>query len=318
MTKFWLILGIVLVIVGLIVFAGIMSAYNWDFTRLSTEQYETNTYDIKEKITGISINTNTADVVFVPTDDGTAKVVCYESVNLKHSVSVSEDTLNVTPVDQRKWYEYIGISFNTPKITVYMPKGEYASLSVKSSTGDVEIPDGFKFRNVDITESTGDVTSFATASGFVKIKTSTGDIKIENITASEIDFAVTTGKVTVTDVNCSGEINVKVSTGKAVLSDVKCENLTSSGSTGKLSLKDVIVSEKLSVKRSTGDVKLDRCDAGEVNITTDTGDIRGTLLSDKVFIAKSDTGKVNVPKTVVGGRCELTTDTGNIIIDIVK
>ena len=38
----------------------------------------------------------------------------------------------------------------------------------------------------------------------------------------------------------------------------------------------------------------------------------GMLTCDKVFIVKTDTGHVNVPKTIVGGRCEITTDTGDV------
>ena len=58
------------------------------------------------------------------------------------------------------------------------------------------------------------------------------------------------------------------------------------------------------------------CDAAEIYVETDTGDVKGTLLSDKVYIVFTDTGKINVPKAVTGGRCEISTDTGNIKIEI--
>ena len=49
---------------------------------------------------------------------------------------------------------------------------------------------------------------------------------------------------------------------------------------------------------------------------TNTGNITGTLVTDKVFLAHTDTGRIRVPTTTTGGRCELTTDTGNILLDI--
>ena len=52
------------------------------------------------------------------------------------------------------------------------------------------------------------------------------------------------------------------------------------------------------------------------DITTDTGNVKGSLLSEKVFIVSTDTGKKQVPNTITGGRCEITTDTGDIIISI--
>ena len=58
------------------------------------------------------------------------------------------------------------------------------------------------------------------------------------------------------------------------------------------------------------------CDAGELHVKTDTGDVTGSLLSDKIFFAESDVGSVDVPKTTTGGVCEIQTNTGNIAITI--
>ena len=107
-----------------------------------------------------------------------------------------------------------------------------------------------------------------------------------------------------------------MSTGKAYLSDIACKNLTSTGSTGDISLKNVVSTGKISIERNTGDVTLEASDAIEIFITTETGDVKGSLLTDKVFITKTDTGRIDVPNSITGGRCEITTDTGNIKISI--
>ena len=79
---------------------------------------------------------------------------------------------------------------------------------------------------------------------------------------------------------------------------------------------NVIANERFSIERSTGDVRFEACDAAELTVTTDTGDVRGTLRSDKIFFAKTDTGHVEVPQSMTGGKCEITTDTGDIRIEI--
>lgn len=81
-------------------------------------------------------------------------------------------------------------------------------------------------------------------------------------------------------------------------------------------MKDVIASGSLTDNRTTGDVKLDGCDAGEINISVTTGSITGTLLTTKVFSAESNTGRVTVPKNTEGGRCKLSATTGSIKIEI--
>ena len=315
-TKVWLIIASSLVLIGCIIFGGVMTMLKWDFTKLSTGKYETNDYEIAEKLNNISIVTDTADILFVPSENSKASVVCHELKNAKHLVKVQNGKLVIEIVDTRKWYEHIGINFGTPKITVYIPQGEYGALFVKSSTGNVEIPKDFKFESIDISESTGNVTNYASALEKIIIKTSTGNIRVENVSAGTLDLSVSTGGITVSNVTCEGDVTVGVSTGKTHLTDIVCKSVLSNGSTGDITLNNVIAAEKISIKRSTGDVKLDRSDAAELFVETDTGDVTGTLLSDKVFVVETDTGSVDVPKTITGGKCEIITSTGDINISV--
>lgn len=315
-TKVWLIIAASLVLAGCIILAGVMSTLGWDFTKLSTVKYKTNTYEISEAFDGISVKTDTADIVFALSDDGKCRVECYEEENARHSVAVGESMLAIELMDERSVYDHIGINFDSPKITVYLPNEEYTSILIDESTGDIEIPKDFNFEDADISLSTGDVVFCASASKSIRIKTSTGSIRVENISAGSLDLSVTTGKVTAAGVDCEGELTVSVSTGKAYLADIACKNLASSGNTGDISLKNVIAAERFSINRSTGGVKFDGCDAAEIFVKTGTGDVVGSLLTDKVFITETSTGKIDVPKTTTGGRCEIITSTGDIKIEM--
>ena len=293
-----------------------MTMYKWDFKKLSTVKYETNSYEINESYQNISVCTDTADVVLVPSEGKKSEVVCYEHKHVKHSVSVKDDTLVIEAVDTRKWYEYIGIDFSVPKITIYIPQAECGALSIKTDTGAVKVPESFKFKSAEITVCTGDVTNKASVSEDLRIMTSTGDICVQNISVRNVELSVSTGKIAARSVTCNGDIGIEVSTGDALLADVSCKNLSSRGSTGDLSMEHVVAADRLSIERNTGDINFDSCDAADIFMKTSTGKIAGSLLSDKVFITHSDTGSIDVPKTITGGRCELTTDTGNIKIEI--
>ena len=63
-----------------------------------------------------------------------------------------------------------------------------------------------------------------------------------------------------------------------------------------------------------GDVEFNGCDADEIYVKTNAGNVTGSFLSNKVFIVDTDTGSVDVPKTETGGRCEINTHTGDIKI----
>lgn len=331
----WLSIAASLVFVGSIIFVGVMTTFGWDFMKLSTNQYDTVDYEINEEFSNISIDVDTTDVKFVSSGDGKCSVECYETEKMRHSVKVVDGVLKIENNDTRKWYEFIGINSGSPKITVSLPAGEYGALSVKSHTGDVEISREFNFESIDILENTGDVASFASVSGGIKIATDTGRVCVENASAASLMIETSTGSVKLSDVTCEGDIEVVVSTGKASLSRVSCKSLISKGSTGDLELNGVVASERFSIERSTGDVELkasraetllietntgdvelEGSDASEIFIKTDTGDVEGTLLTEKVFITKTDTGRVRVPNSITGGRCEITTDTGDIEISI--
>ena len=295
-TKVWLLIATFCVLAGCILFVGVMTSINWDFLRLSTTVYETNIHEISQDFDRISMNTDTADIVFLLSNDGRCSVECYEEENAKHSVTVKGGVLKIEQIGDHS-IGYIGLNFDSPKITVYLPKAEYASLLIQENTGDIEISKDFLFQNVDISSSTG-------------------DIRVENLSAGALDLTVSTGDITVSGVRCEGSVTVSVSTGDAFLTDLECQNLISTGNTGDISLKNVVAAARLYIARSSGDVQFDGSDAGEIYVITDTGDVTGTLLTDKQFIARSDTGMVRVPHTVTGGRCQVTTDTGDIRLEI--
>lgn len=315
-TKVWLIIAGSLVLIGCILFAIVMSVLEWDVTKLSTVKYETNIYEVSGEFSDISLISDTSDIIFASSDNGKCRVECYEEENAKHSVTIKDDVLVVKINNQKSWYDYIGFSLDSPRVTVYLPKTEYNALFIRESTGNIEIPKDYSFENADISSSTGHVNFYAFVSKLLKIKTSTGNICVGNNSVGSLSLSVTTGKVTVSNVTCDGNITVGVSTGNAYLTDVICESVTSIGSTGNITLSNVISTGKISIERSTGDVKFDSSDAAEIFVKTDTGDVTGSLLTDKIFITQTDTGNIDVPKTVTGGKCEINTDTGDVEIKI--
>lgn len=276
-TKIWLVLASFLTIIGLTMFAFAMTKYNWDFKKLSTEKYKTTTHQISEDFENISINTDTVDIIFVLSNDKECKIECFESEKSSHIVTAKDNTLTIENANNQHWYDNIGINFNSPKITVYLPKTEYVSLSIKEHTGDILLPKDFKFYSADILTSTGDIEFLATVLNQVKIDTDTGDISVKDSKAKALDISTSTGDVT---------------------------------------LSNVIARDKFNIETDTGDVKFERSDADEIFVETDTGSVKGSLLTEKIFITSTDTGRVDVPKTISGGKCEITTDTGDIKITI--
>ena len=312
-----LIIAIVLLIIGGAIFLSAYFATGRDLSKLSIEKCVTNEYTLAEEFQNIELSTKESDVAFFPSTDGTTRVVCKEKEHVKHSVTVEEGTLKITAKNTEKWYERFTL-FGGPSlyVKIYLPVGVYGTLSIKASTGDVDLPEGFSFESVYVKASTGDVKCASSSAGDITIKTSTGNIVLANIASERVDLAASTGDIKVTNLACVGDLSAKVSTGKVRMDSVTCKNATIGASTGNVIMKNVIASEMMSIKTSTGDVSFDHSDAGEISVKVDTGDVKGSLRSAKVFIVRSDTGRINVPESLTGGKCKIETDTGDIKITI--
>ena len=321
-TKRLLLAALILIVLGIGVFAGCFSVLGFDTGKLGAGAFETNTHAVDEAFESISVRMDTADLTLVPSEDGTCRVTCKEYEKLRHDVRVENGVLVIEATDTQTWFEKatssIGLfsGFHSPSVTVCLPAQDYERLQVQLSTGDVKIPADFRFGTLTVKGSTGDVSCGASVEGRLEISVSTGSILAEGLTASEASLRTSTGRVTLRDTTVEGALQIRTSTGGAALTDVNCGSLKIECSTGSIRLKNVLAEDKLEAETDTGDIRLDSCDAGSLSLETDTGDVTGSLRTEKVFYTSTDTGSVDVPRTVSGGLCEIDTDTGDIHITI--
>ena len=312
-----LLLGGILVVVGVLLLGAAFVMSGFDLSGLDTAAYETKTYAVSEAVTTLEIQTDEADIALRPSDDGTLRVDCVARQKVDYTVLAEQGTLRVTAVDRRAWYDHLSLfSVRSQSVTVYLPNDSYEALTVRTDTGDVSVPDDFSFGTAEIAAGTGEIDFEASVERGLCIRTSTGDIRLVGVRAGQIELSATTGDIVANNVDCTGTLSVILSTGELSLTDVSCAALVSSGSTGEAKLKNVIALERFEIERDTGDVRFERCDAGQITVKTSTGDVSGTLRTEKVFITKSSTGDIRVPDTVSGGRCEITTSTGDIRIEL--
>ena len=322
MRKLFMLAATALTVGGLFLMGGSFAASGFSLSKFNTEKVEQNRYTVSEAFQNIEIHSDEARITFEliehPEESGlTAEINCTEREKTKHHVSVEDNTLKITLKDERKWYERVSFGI-TPQITmtVGLTQEQFDALKIDSDTGDVTIPDSFRFGSAEISEDTGSVDYSADVSGALHIKTDTGRIQLRDLSAQQIDLRVSTGKITVESVRCEDAVSVNVSTGRTELTDLSCGSLISGGSTGKLTMKNVTASGDMQIERSTGDVRFESCDAENITVKTSTGDVTGTLRSGKIFSAGTSTGSVHVPDSTAGGKCELRTNTGDIEIQL--
>lgn len=330
-----IIVAICLIVAGIAsVCAGfVMADFSWN--GFSSEKFEEVTHTVDGNFDHLLIATDIHNITLAPSSDQSCRIVGSESRNFKIEYEIEGNTLVVKAVDERQWYEYIGMFLGEAEMTLYLPKTAYISLTAASDTGDIIIPESFSFTGASMATSTGAIVFGAAVEQELALASDTGSISVSKQKLSRLDVEVSTGKITLENIEAENDVRAKASTGRVELHDIKCNSLNAEASTGSITLKNVIAENKIKVKASTGRVTLTSClsnslnietstgdvnlyasDAENIEIDTDTGNVEGSILTSKIFTTETDTGRVRVPQSTEGGTCKIRTDTGDITITI--
>ena len=275
------------------------------FTNNSLTKEVTKEHFPEESFSKIDIDVVTADITFKPAEDDKAKVVSVEKEKIHHTVKVSSDTLVIREEDERKFYEKWFGFIGRMKLTVYLPESTYSDLKIKVVTGDTLIEDAFNFDKQ-------------------YIHSTTGDIKLSNITGNSADFHITTGGVTLNNYKVTGELNAHTTTGDFKFNDVTCAKAILDTTSGDFNLNSLIVNGDFNAERYNLDVSgtsseiiFKNCDAHNIKFKTVTGDIKGNLLTSKSFDAETTTGHSIVDNDRnATDKCYARTTTGDIDISV--
>ncbi len=274
------------------------------------------TITFKGGFSDIEIRGESSDVRFYKTNERTGKVVWSGPKSMKLTVDTRNGRLTIREKHKRFWFLRAGISFKPSEMLIYLPENSYRDLEIHTDTASAGIPAEFSFKNAIIRTDTGAVEFQAKVSKKLEIHTDTGSISASRVSPEEFTAESDTGGITLNNIRAGKDLRAETDTGRIRITDVRCEDINVNSDTGSITLTDVIAADEMDIENDTGSVRLDRCDAASISVETDTGTISGTLLSDKVFRAKSGTGHVSVPDTVTGGPCVLKSDTGSIEISV--
>ncbi|MBQ7337083.1 MAG: DUF4097 family beta strand repeat protein [Clostridia bacterium] len=314
--KIMMIVALALILAGGVLLLGGCVIFGAESFEHGAQEYREKTYDMTEQsFENIWVQTNVADVSLLPSTDDHCRVVCYESNKMYHTVEVKNGTLVIRAVDSRKWYDHIGLIFEDMKVTIYLPASDYATLQVDTDTGKITVPSGFAFSSVTLESDTGAVEFGATSRGTMHLCTDTGAIRMSDAAAQRLQVESDTGSIRAERLTVTETMVLESDTGSIELHTVQAAALQVSSDTSAVRMEDVIIAGNLSIETHTGGIELRDSDAQTLHIESTTGSVYASLLTPKICYASSDTGKVDVPQSYEGGRCEVETDTGSIYIE---
>lgn len=294
-----LIIASVCIVLGIVIAAGAVAASGFRIKNMNTGKYETKTHYVSESFDRIDVETVDADVYIMPYDGDEARVECLSGERVTYSVEVENGVLRIERHDDTQWWEHIGffISFPSFHVKVYLPEKNYEYLTATTVSGDIFIESPVQIGEVQLKTVSGDIASNASVTESFKASTTSGELRLSNVTGKGVTFQTT-----------SGDIN---------FSDMNVESIEALSVSGDMNFISVTANEDFDIKTTSGDIKFRGCDGGDISVKTVSGDVEGSFLTDKVFDVHTTSGDIRVPQSTASApRCVINTISGDVSIKI--
>lgn len=295
-----LVISVCLIGVGLVL--GFIGYFSGGAPLFRNEETAERELVIDDAFSNIAIDCVRSKVVLLPAEDGVCRIVADESESCKITAEVRGGTLNIEQKVKTKWnFSCIGFDFTAfkpYKLNVYLPESEYRELTVSSISGGIEAKSGLSFMNAALTTVSGGIEFHASVRSSASFESTSGGIEAGGFECELLKADCTSGGIRISNVSCGA-------------ADIDCTS-------GGITLTRVIASGELRIETMSGGITFDCCDGGSIRAEAASGSIKGSLLSPKVFKARSGSGKISVPADGEGGVCELETASGSISITIAE
>lgn len=269
------------------------------------------TYPLSEDFENIRIESLVSSVQFQATDEGTCRVEFSGDSRLAHSVRIEDDTLVVVESAKK-----LPVNLKASRLTVYLSRPEYEDLEFTGDAAGIDVTLDFSFDDATLSADAGDIAVRGQVRGDLTATTDAGQIMLGRCTPETAKLKTDSGNILLHATAVSDALSLETDVGTVHISYTRCGSLEAKNNVGDITLDNVLCEETMDVSGNVGSITLVSCDAASMRFETDTGDITGTVLTPKVFTAKSNMGTVNVPDTTQGGECSLKTDMGRIDISI--
>ena len=343
--KIFVILGLILLVAGVAVFVGGMTAGGWDFSILNTVRYTQKSYDAEGAVTSVHIEYSDASIYAEYSETAETVHIDYpvrlnERGEETAQIEITEKDGALTVVEHVDWQDSlfqwdidlfqwdIDLDFGDDSartVRVVLPAGQNIALDLYTQNGSVSLnADGEALPSLDLHSNNGSIS----VSGTLTV-------------AEDAAFQTDNGSVNVSGVSAAGDLTLRTSNGSMRAENISADSLEARSSNGSLRLADIAAADSLTAKTAHGSVELfgnvtakmltvstsagdiamhdGMIDAQEIAMTTELGSIEAEgsafagAQSDYTVLVSTGLGESNVSDSVGGNRkLTLSTGTGDI------
>lgn len=255
-----LIIAVVILTIGLI---GIGLTYKnagtsiFSFNTVTIEQEKlVNGKDFKE----FMIDTASTDVSVTQNEGEDIIIRLDGSVSKKlkdnYSIVVEEngDQLRIYTKAKNKTRLYIGIQIVNLTLNVSVPAKYYEQLDIKTSSGEINVED-IKSNNANFHSSSGEIEIYnIKVDDRLAISASSGEIDVNSSEVNRMNLSASSGYITIEDVNGT-DTEISTSSGDVTAKNIKGDMVTNTSS-GSITINNDQVMGNIQAKASSGNVNV--------------------------------------------------------------
>ena len=206
---------------------------------------------------------------------------------------------------------------DTLPVCIYLPAGDYETLSVSSASGDVKTSAGLGFQEAEIETSSGDIRLESLEAETLSAKTDSGKVKLRGCSAASLTLESGSGDQTVKETACSGDGKLHSGSGDIELEDSSFRALDLSTTSGKTTLSKTVCSGSVKAESGSGDIRLRKASAASFDFRSTSGNVKGSVVGSVDFIVESSSGSVRTRGGVRGAAaCRVRTGSGDVDLEI--
>jgi DUF4097 and DUF4098 domain-containing protein YvlB len=179
------------------------------------------------------------------------------------------------------------------RVEVYIPASFSRTVAVKTASGSIRSDDALNFSVINLESASGSITANDIKSDTAVVKTTSGSIKVQGITANDIQFSSSSGSI-----RCgvaSGNTAIHTTSGSVDFERVNGDVIADSIS-GRIDLQ--MVSGALKVKTASGGIHCAVAEsAGNIALSAASGGVTLDVPQSQGFLfsAKMTSGRLSTP-----------------------
>ena len=267
-----LIIGIILTLVGGVVFVVGFASTGWNYKALAATQVETVRYmeSAENPLTSLTLDFENSDISVVFDETAESVIVDYPLLQNKKGKNLSKITVNETDgnlilIEKIDSWRVGMWDFTSPKVLVTLPASRVYALAIDTDNGDVKLTGAGQTTNVGI-------------------NTDNGDIKI-------------------TGIACENAITLNTDNGEMFLENITAKTLTVETDNDDIRMYGNILAEHIKMETDNGDITAENgaIDGKNLIFESDNGDIKLRLAgkqADYAILVETENGKCNVSPTL--------------------